>query len=377
MSLEIRQSKLRDRPAIARFIDEAYGLQAEYKAEDRWSWQFRDNPFSTMPDGNAPVWVALDGGRVVGQIAVQETDFKIGNELHRGGWIVDVMVLPEYRGQGLGHRLHADIPGAIPLLLTLTMAPATRRIAEKARCVTLGPVYQYTKWLRLGADAVRRYLVVRTHHRPKYNRIAQAMCRYFAAHYLLAWAGNMSVWVREWISRNAKLRKTCEICEVPSFDEDVDRLWLKVSSQFRALVPRTARFLNWRFVDCPRLAYRRFVALVEGEIAGYAVLRKCEPYELPAGEIVDVFAARDDVKTIRALLVHAVELFQGEVAVVNCATSLPEITSELRRLGFFVTRTMRPTAVADDPVLRQKLERSKDHWHFTKADHDWDQIHLA
>jgi hypothetical protein len=70
MAIEVRQATLGDYPAIDAFIREAYKDLAPYKAHDRWRWQFVDNPFGKR--GSAPpVWIALSGDRVVGQIAVQ------------------------------------------------------------------------------------------------------------------------------------------------------------------------------------------------------------------------------------------------------------------------------------------------------------------
>jgi hypothetical protein len=68
MAIEVRQATLGDYPAIDAFIREAYEDLAPYKAHDRWRWQFVDNPFGKRAP---PVWIALSGDRVVGQIAVQ------------------------------------------------------------------------------------------------------------------------------------------------------------------------------------------------------------------------------------------------------------------------------------------------------------------
>ena len=71
IAITMRKASRYDRPAIARFIEEAYGARAQYKATPRWTWQFIDNPFGRRHGDEVPIWVAVDGDRVVGQIAVQ------------------------------------------------------------------------------------------------------------------------------------------------------------------------------------------------------------------------------------------------------------------------------------------------------------------
>jgi GNAT superfamily N-acetyltransferase len=124
MNLEVRQAKLSDHEAIEAFPATAY--EDGSKGGERWT-QFACNPFGDRSDGLAPAWIALDHGRVVGQIAVQEVAFQIQDRTYKAGWIVDVMILPSHRGLGVGRSLHEDIPARTPLVATLTMAPATRR----------------------------------------------------------------------------------------------------------------------------------------------------------------------------------------------------------------------------------------------------------
>ena len=107
--VEVRRARLSDYPAIAAFLREAYEDLAPFKGEERWRWQFTNNPYGDHSDEYAPVWIADDAGRVVGQIAVQQGSLEIEGAVHSAGWIVDVIILPSHRGLGLGHRLHAAV----------------------------------------------------------------------------------------------------------------------------------------------------------------------------------------------------------------------------------------------------------------------------
>jgi GNAT superfamily N-acetyltransferase len=375
MSIRVRRARIEDRSAIEHFICCAYQELAPFKGPDRWRWQFVENPFLPNAKGFVPVWVVLDGDDVVGQIAVQATDMQVAGHAHAAGWIVDVMILPAYRGRGLGHLLHQAVAHDVPFLLTLTMAPATRRMAERGGAITLGPTHQFSRWTQLHAGDVRRYLVQRTAHR---KRIAQAVrwaCGSFAFHHVFA------LLVDPWLRLRDRFRRralpSVSIAEVERFGPAIDGLWQKAAAGYPAICPRNSRFLNWRFVDCPQLRYRIFLAYRDGVVVGYSVLRRTTPQELRHGIIVDLFADRRDLTVFRDLISHAVEHFGDEVASVECATSLPEIESILRKSGFFRSRTLAPTVVVSDPALHDEIRSLRNDWFFSKADHDWDQIHLG
>jgi GNAT superfamily N-acetyltransferase len=375
MRVSVRRARIEDRSAIEHFICRAYQELAPFKGSDRWCWQFVENPFLPNAKGSVPVWVVLDGDEVVGQIAVQATDVQVARHVHSAGWIVDVMILSAYRGRGLGHLLHQAVARDVPFLLTLTMAPAMRRMAERRDAITLGPTCQFSRWTQLHASDVRRYLVQRFAHR---KRIAQAVrwaCGSFALHHVFALLANPWLSLRDRLRRRAL--RSASIVEVERFPPAIDGLWQKAAAGYPAICPRNSQFLNWRFVDCPQLRYRIFLAYRDGTVVGYSVVRRAIPQELRHGIIVDLFADRRDLAVFRDLVSHAVDHFGYEVASVECATSLPEIESILRKIGFFRSRTLAPTVVVADPALREEIRGLRNVWFFSKADHDWDQIHLG
>jgi len=112
----VRKASRSDRPAIAKFIEDAYGARAQYKATPRWTWQFIDNPFGPGGGDEVPVWVAVDGNRVVGQVAVQNGLLQVDGETVEAGWAVDIMILPSHRGAGLGHRLHDAVVSDVDIV---------------------------------------------------------------------------------------------------------------------------------------------------------------------------------------------------------------------------------------------------------------------
>ncbi len=365
-----------DKASLSRFIRNAYGPLAPYKDESHWAWQFWDNPYRRDEGDLLPVSIALDGSEIVGQIAVQPAEFQLGTTTVAGGWIVDVFILAAYRGQGIGHKLHQVLMECYPLLLTLTMAPATRRIAEAASAYSLNTCVRYAKVLRTDPQDVRDYVLTRLQHRAPLQKFSRLAMRVTKAEYLIAPAVTLLAASRR-SSRRASHRSELEMQEVSCFGDEIDRLWRDCASDFEAIAPRDRRFLAWRFEKSPHLKYRFVIARKGQQCRGYCVLRKAESAELRTGIIVDIFSAPGDDETISSLLGHAEDLLCGEVASLECAASEPDIGRLLRRAGYFAIGSASPTAVCGDTAWRPLLEEHRLNWHFTKADHDWDQVHLA
>ena len=377
IAIIVRRASRSDQPAIATFIKDAYGTRAEYKATPRWTWQFIDNPFGRREGDELPIWVALDGDRVVGQIAVQNALLQVDGKTFEAGWAVDIMILRSHRGAGIASRLHEAVVGDVDILMALTMAHASRRLAEREGCLTLADVHQLTRWVRFDAVSVRRYLLLRTANRRRANIVARLSCNVFQFHRLFPRLANPLLRLRDLVRRPPPGPGATHIAEVDRFGPETDELWERTRGDYPVIFPRDARFLNWRFVDCPEPRYRRFVAERGGRVVGHVVLRRAEPVELPQGIIVDLYASRRDVQTVDALVRHSLAFFGDKVSAVDCGTSIEEFEAVLRTHGFFRTRAHHPTCVCRDSALRDRLAQLRNDWFFSKGDQDWDQIRLA
>jgi GNAT superfamily N-acetyltransferase len=375
MNVTVRRAEQKDLPIIQAFLLESFGVLAPFKAEHRWRWQFVENPYRLGPPDRIPVWIAVSGDKVVGQIAVQPAAVMIDRFVHTGGWIVDVMILPAYRGLGFGNRLYDAVALDVPVLLMLTMAPATRRMAERGGAIDIGDAWQFSRWVRLRHDDIRRYLLQRLENYPQLRGIVDFGCDVLLLHRIFAALANLALAIRDAVSRRHEIVR--DIAEIERFGPGIDELWQSVAHRFDALSVRDTRYLNWRFGDCPDLRYRRFVAKAGDRIVGYSVLRRAESVELRLGVIADIFAEPDDTDTLTSLLDHALWHFGADVASIECVTSSPEIARLLRARGFFLTRTTTATGTFADEGLRAKARLLCGGWLFAKGDHDWDQIQVA
>jgi GNAT superfamily N-acetyltransferase len=371
MTISIHQAKNSDWKAIGKFIKEAYGPVASFKGFARWNWQFVANPFRDDRSDPVPVWLAKDAEKIVGQIAVQPAIVRIDDQEHAAGWMVDVIVLPEYRSQSLGHRLHSVVASSVPILTMLTMAPATRRMALRENCVTLGPVQEFAKYVNLDSNILRRHLLARMSHRPLVHFAIKMAFAIYGDRVLTGALNAFARW-REKSSHREYSDITIE--EIAVFDGEIEDFWARVRNHYRAIFSRNTEFLNWRFVHVPDLNYRSFAARRSGQCVGYITLRRTAAVELPVGVIVDLLTMPNDVEVAGSLIDHALFTFGKDIAAIDCVTSHPVIIGLLRERGFLPLRTVYPTVVCQDPLLRERIYQLKDHWYFTKCDHDWDQV---
>jgi hypothetical protein len=369
MAVDVRRAVVGDWDRIQSFTDDTYGPLAKFKRWPRAKWQFLENPHAGAVAGVLPMWVAVDGGTVVGAIGVQMASLRLRGATFPAGWVVDVMIRSSHRGRGLGHRIYRAVADEVPVLVTLTMAEATRRMAERAGCITLGEGGQYCRLAAPSAADMRAFLLYKTEARPAAHRMVRYACK-GGAHALAAYATRL-LRPRRPLYRDASVR----VEEVSRFGREVDELWESVRDEYSAIFCRTSEHLNWRFGSPPDLEYRRFVALRDGKSVGISVLRKCRPEELRAGIIADLLCARQDHGARATLVSHAVQQFGGDVAFVEAAASAPEACRTFESAGFVRTRTVRPTVVTSDPAVRALAIESARDWYFTKGDHDWDQVH--
>lgn len=374
-SLEIRQATTADRPALEAFVAATYGAAASFKSRRRRDWQFLANPYRPQEGDRLPIWIAVNpsSGRIAGQIAVQDGRAVLRGEPVPAGWIVDVMVDPDYRGLGLGHRIHAAVMRDRTCLVTLTMAPATRRIADRAGALTLGPTYRLIRPVRIRGATVRRFAADRAQTRPRLRGPVRAFNASRIGPALLG--AGLSGWAAQRRSRRPEPETAAGIEEVVRFGSEADALWERIAPRFQAIFERTSRFLDWRFeAGAPDLAYRRFVLRGPDGIRGYSVLRSPRPEELPGGIIADLIADPQDRAGLDALLAHACLTLGPACEYLEAAASAPAFLAAYQRAGFVRWKTMHPTVVATDPALAARIEALPNAWHFSKADHDWDQV---
>jgi GNAT superfamily N-acetyltransferase len=374
---EVRQAHPDDWPAIAEFIDHCYGPEAPFKNGPRWRWQFLDTPYSDDP-ADVPVWIAVADGVVVGQIALQPARMFLEGEAYPAGWIVDVMIRPEHRGSGLGHRIHDEMVNSGRTLVTLTMAPATRRIADRAGAATLAPVLQMVRPRRLSGATISTVLWRSLEHRTGLLRAAgdAFLASRIGPAMLGAGISAGAAVMRVGASRARSADLSVRTVDAPDLTA-AGAVFERCRAQCAALFDHGPEFIRWRMLQAPDLSYRWLEARRGGELSGLAATRLPNPVELPVGTLAELLSPPDDPVAIDALVGAAVDSMAEETEAIIAGASHPTDVGTLKRHGFHVVRRHRPTVVTNDEVLRARIARLPGNWRMSKIDHDWDQIHPA
>jgi GNAT superfamily N-acetyltransferase len=252
--------------------------EGEYDREKwlRW-WQ---RTYENNPAGPGRIWLAEHGDKIVGQYAIVPMRVKIGSETVLCSQSVDTMTHPDYRRQKIFETLAKEVydeaerdgihivygfparisyPGFVKKLswfdvaaMQLMFKPLNWRNAIKLKFKNK---FLQTV-LAIGAGLVLNKVFFRTQKPPSLEGLA--------------------------------------INQVTSFDDRINDLWAKISSQYHIMIVRDKDYLNWRY-SAPGANYSIFVAEKAGEICGYLVLEHKLQSGTKVSYIFDLVAQSEEI----------------------------------------------------------------------------------
>lgn len=204
-----------------------------------WRWKFLDNP-----EGAQICLAVTDTGEIIGHYSGIPVRVTADGQTLAFSQAVDVMVDAEYR-QGLKK------PG-----------------------ICAGLFQQFAKTYG-GED---RVAVLWGFTTPEHLRLGQRLLGYVFLHWVMKLVRSVDTAPHPTAGRRmaeAWRRMRCPIYPVDRFDSRVDRLWEECRPELRVATVRDARYLNWRYADCPDVKYRLLMAggTPGTRLQGMAVLR--------------------------------------------------------------------------------------------------------
>ena len=292
------------------------------------------------------------------------------------GWPVDFLVLPEYRSQRIGSKLHKADFSDKDIFVALAMAATSRRLVAKLGGIPIDSVTVLDRVVRVDAPATLAAL--RNRLTPKWpGKVLLSLLHFLWLDRLLVVLVNVYLAVldlRLTRHRNADI----EVRRISEFDRATDQFWDSVSPQFYAAVRRDSRYLNWKYVQQPHMNYELFTASKHGEMCGYVILRRARAPESNSGIVADLLVPFQDRAAIYSLLAFAVRYFrQQKVNRIEAASSSDAYRSALLALGFRKKREVQPLfhSRAMTPAVEAALQPGS--WLLGRSDHDWDQFPCA
>jgi len=346
--VQIKQFELAEQEALLAFLREAYRDDPRKSDPEVWKWHYLENPYTSLDD--IPLWIVKDGERVVGQAATILVELKVDDEIRRAVWILDFILLPEYRGQKLGKRLLQLARQTYPTMLALGYNEMS------------GNVLTSLEWVRMGMiDRYQRLLF------PGYGLKEVATIPPLRGLINLGFAPFRP-------SRNATIPNTrFEVREVADFDSAFDELWKRASKNFPCAVERRSAFLNWQFRRQPGKKFAVLGVYKAERLVGYAVLFFRKPKQAnapPKAAITDICYDPENGAAIidelfKTALRRCVERRAGSLVT---DVRDPLLAERLRSFGFFRIKQAPPFMVYSPD--KRELMYEPDNWFLTRADSD-------
>jgi len=347
-NVQIKQFELSDQEALLSFLRVAYADDPRRSDPVFWRWQFLENPYVTVD--NMPLWVVKSGDKIVGQVAAIPVLLKVGDEERRALWIVDYVVLPEYRSGGVGIRLLQASESYCPISLTLGYNEKAAMVMSRLKWKLLGRIHRYQILLFPGHTARKI-----SHFAPA-RRLANLLYRPFRPAPKELQPGD-----------DGALR------QVTQFDSSFDELWQEASVQWPCAIVRNSRFLDWQFKRQPGKHYDILGYYENERLLGYVILffRASQGGEAPPKAAISdlCYSSNNASQIIEQLLQGALRLALERQAGSLVTDVLDErVEHGLRQLGFGRIKGSPPFAAKTGEG--QDLIYERPNWFLTRSDSD-------
>lgn len=319
-----------------------------------WRWMYTANPH-----GTGVIFLAEQEGRIIGHTAEIPVMMKIGSESVLVGISLDAMTHPDYRRQGTfvalvkARSLESDKRG-----IRATYGFRNRfsypypALATKVGMfdgATMQKVLRPLDWRN----------TLRTQTQNSFLLTVGAPAGSLLSHVLLR-------------AKRRPLPKGMTIAQESSFDESVNDLWKRVSSQYQAIVLRNMEYLNWRYVAVPDRDYSIYLGRRSETVAGYLVLGHRETDSARIGIIVDILAESDEVA--ECLISEAVDhcRLDKRDLIWSARIAGTPLARAYRRNGFISVPFAKSIGIkgrSSSPSIAQQMQNPKN-WFLQMGDSD-------
>lgn len=309
----VRQYRPEDRPRIAELFK---GKEGPWADAQFWDWKFLHNPAGTSVGS-----VVEADGRAVGQIGSFPVRFVVQGREALVAHDHDMIVAPEQRSL----RTFFDLVQARPHINSAMAIDFLYGCAPQENAELLINL--------AGAESVTTIPLMRRRLDFK-SALRQRLGKPLASP--LAAIVN-SLFLR--LSPPPPLPAGLQLRALERFDERFDTLWGKTRQDYRIMALRDARYLNWRFVEVPRLTHHILcIESADGdEVLGYAVLLPGEePRRL--AQITELITPQGSDPSVAATLIaHALQWAREQGASSLQCWMLPHthLRQPLLDAGFF------------------------------------------
>jgi GNAT superfamily N-acetyltransferase len=293
------------------------------------------------------------GNEIAAYCAVIPTRCRIDGETHPAVWWVDLIVLPEFRGQGLQHLLDERLRawGDLKLGFPNPLAALLH--------------------LRHGWGVREDFRTLMLPLEPRRTRIVRSARGTQGA---LLRLGAVALSPAAWLLRRRFSRyqpSTARAVENPD-PHALAAIFERHGPRGVATTCRDGAFIQWRYLDAPYRAELKFYVAGPADDPTLALISRS--MASPSGTIVrflDLFGDLEDAARLRDIVLLALgDAARDGALQVTVLAALPRLRSFFRSLGFLFGSKARFCWHSHSPDLLQLLERKDCHFSFADSDSD-------
>ncbi len=309
-----------DETAILELFKTVHGREL---SEALWEWRFIKNP-----GGRAVTRLMFEGNKLVGHYAIVPTLISYQGEAHKAGFSLTTMTHPRYRGRAIFTQLANEV---------------------------------YQNCEQEGFQLIYGF--------PNANS-------YYGFTHRLGWSGlgHVHGWIIDNEPRIVDLVEDFVFEELERCGPEIDIFLKRVRDETYVSVPRTAAFVQWRYLEKPGNDYTVYcIRNKEKSLEGLVVYKLFQGSDEVAGHIID-FMTIDNPGLIVAIIKRAYDFFRGKgVRKISCWTYNDEVTNRcLESAGY--RKIEWPTYFGVKMLNYMSIDQEKAtdirNWRFTMGDSD-------
>lgn len=319
-SWNLRKYQNGDERSIVELLNIAFG---KWHSLAYWKWWYKKNPA-----GSPIIWLAEHNNMLIGHYGIIPIKMKVGNTYLTGSFSCDAATHPDYQGKGV----FSSIVNKSRMDAAENNIPITYGIAN----INLGPTYKRYEWR--GHICFIADMIKVLNWEPLLNRyIHNKFLSHFTARII------KKIRLSSYENKGIKTER------ISHFDERINKFWEESSKNFKIMVKRDQKHLNWRYVDHPENKYTFYIAVKKNRIIGYCVLLE----HSRTGLIVDILSSEDHRNVISCLIQQAFEQFkEQDIDLVSCQISEKNPYKEIFKKAGFITYPRRKLALFTSINLR-------------------------
>jgi hypothetical protein len=352
-----RRGQTSDIKEISNLVNQVLGFN---RISQYWEWKYFKSPA-----GRALSPLALNNGKIIGQIGGVPIRFSVRGRESIGVQEVDIAMFEPHRRYDLFLKmgrlgaeicLKENVGFSYGFSIGLTSEIAQTLTLKKKIC----PIPRLVKLLDVEPILRQRFSM---------NTLSK----------ILSPAANLALEIR--YPEKMVIPEGLQIKKIQRFDERFDTFWNRIKEDYPIMAMRDSASLNWRYADTPHIDYE--IVCVEQmktmEILGFIVLGERQ-FGFLRGRIFDIITPRsEDGKVARCLLRYAINHFRKKkAAMATCwMFSHCHVYPELTKIGFMPRQEKGKDLLFEslnlqDPVIPEYLAAKAENWYISMGDSDMD-----